>query len=564
VNTRTKLLLSLFLVGLLPIVVALATYAVTARRTDVVQDDFAHLAEDSARTLGYIIEDRSRVISAIATDNLFQTRGASLQETEAELSHYLRLFPEFEELALVALDGNPIASAPNSYLQTIGSKKALCETYKNHSVGLGVELSVNNGAVFSLTAPVYGSDGSMLAVLMGRTTFSGALDQVREPGLDDCDFMVVDSEGSVVQAYDTDSASAAASVPVAVLYPSGIKGTQVAYGPKHLYASVKVPGLPGPYDWAIVARIPIDVAYAQTSHIRRYIIIIAGVALLAVTLSSALATRILHKPFLSTAVVARSIAAGNFSKRIPVPESGELGEAICAFNDMADKIEAMIEELKESRQRIVRAQETVMKDISGQLHGTVQTRLLLLWHRLNVCEKLIRSDPEKAITEIRDIASELDKVREHEIRGISHRLHPGIIRMGLLPALSSIRDGYANVMNITLEVCDGVTQIDMPGQSGFDEKVVLVVYRVVEEALANAVKHGEASATEVSVSIDEAHSLNIAVKDNGKGFDSENTPAGHGIQTISDYISVLEGTFAIESEIGEGTTLSVKIPHAFT
>ena len=83
--------------------------------------------------------------------------------------------------------------------------------------------------------------------------------------------------------------------------------------------------------------------------------------------------------------------------------------------------------LQESRRRIVAAQEQVRKEVAQELHGPVQTRLLLLQQRLQRAADAMAASSEDGAGELKELARELDEVRENQVRRISRRLHPGII-----------------------------------------------------------------------------------------------------------------------------------------
>ncbi len=84
------------------------------------------------------------------------------------------------------------------------------------------------------------------------------------------------------------------------------------------------------------------------------------------------------------------------------------------------------------------------------------------------------------------------------------------------------------------------------------------VYRVVQEALTNAVKHGQATRVQVRVS-DRHDTVDVTVRDNGKGFDPQATSAGFGLLGIRERLGLVNGTLTIESTAGEGTTLHISI-----
>jgi len=223
--------------------------------------------------------------------------------------------------------------------------------------------------------------------------------------------------------------------------------------------------------------------------------------------------------------------------------------------------EKYIAQLQESRRRIVAAQEEVRREIAEQLHGPVQTRLFAAQYKLKSLAKRFNAAPEELLKELHKLADEVDNIRETQIRQISHRLHPSIIKVGLVAALRSLRDQYEAYLPIELEFDQTIQHLEEEGNSPIPEQVRLTCYRVAQEALGNVVKHAEARRAVVKVwASDDMGHLNLQVSDDGKGFSLENVKAGLGLTTMEDYLSALGGSVKLESTPGKGTTVVAKMP----
>jgi two-component system sensor histidine kinase DegS len=91
------------------------------------------------------------------------------------------------------------------------------------------------------------------------------------------------------------------------------------------------------------------------------------------------------------------------------------------------------------------------------------------------------------------------------------------------------------------------------------------IYRIIQESLSNIMKHAEASEAQVFIKKSERN-LTILVSDNGKGYDlnqvenRDRGAGGFGLLGISERVKMLGGTQEIESKIGGGTTVLIKIP----
>jgi signal transduction histidine kinase len=85
------------------------------------------------------------------------------------------------------------------------------------------------------------------------------------------------------------------------------------------------------------------------------------------------------------------------------------------------------------------------------------------------------------------------------------------------------------------------------------------VYRIVQEALTNATKHGQASRAVVEVH-ERSGSVHVLVRDNGHGFDPAAETEGFGLLGMGERVELLDGTLTIESTPGAGTTVIVALP----
>jgi len=214
-----------------------------------------------------------------------------------------------------------------------------------------------------------------------------------------------------------------------------------------------------------------------------------------------------------------------------------------------------ISELEASRRRIVLAQETVRQKLASQLHGPVQTKLLILRKTLDECQGMIKSQPDRATGMLSQVSQELDSLQKEELRGITHELHPSVIRVGLPAAIRSICDRFETLIPIMLQVDEKIDRLEDPTNPLIPEDIALALYRLVEEGLNNVVKHAEASQVIVYLWQPNPGQIGLSVEDDGVGFLVGTYGHGLGILTMQDYIGALGGTFDIQSTLGKGTQI---------
>jgi len=95
----------------------------------------------------------------------------------------------------------------------------------------------------------------------------------------------------------------------------------------------------------------------------------------------------------------------------------------------------------------------------------------------------------------------------------------------------------------------------------FDEIITLNIYRIIQEALTNIVKHAEAQNVVILAgAIGKYDFYDFQITDDGIGFNSENGEYGVGIPSMSDRVKMLGGQFKIDSKEGKGTRVVVEVP----
>lgn len=218
-----------------------------------------------------------------------------------------------------------------------------------------------------------------------------------------------------------------------------------------------------------------------------------------------------------------------------------------------------VEELQRSRRLLTEAEETLRRKVAEFMHGRIQSSLLLVWHRLEEAKDLIEEDPRAAAALIEESREIIDRVREQDVRKASHLLHPSIIQVGLIPALRSLADTYHGHLQVGLQVDPRVREWDDPLRNRLPEHARLTAYRVVEEALSNTYRHGQASRADIAVRID-AECLQISVSDDGIGLQGETLHIGLGLGSIDARIAQLGGTWRLQRNVQRGATLTARIP----
>ena len=218
--------------------------------------------------------------------------------------------------------------------------------------------------------------------------------------------------------------------------------------------------------------------------------------------------------------------------------------------------------VRESRERMLKTADDTKRAIAEELHGAVQTKLFAVWMKLSDVRGRLPAEAARFGGELDVAIQEVDRIREEDIRALSHRLHPSIVRVGAAAGLRSLCNFYDSMVPLELTIGDALQEIEPAGMSKIPESVRLAVYRIAELALGNVARHAKAGNCTVSFDYDwTASELRLEISDDGKGFDmAEVRPTGLGVVTMNDYADALGGRLTFESAPDRGTKVAVAIP----
>lgn len=195
---------------------------------------------------------------------------------------------------------------------------------------------------------------------------------------------------------------------------------------------------------------------------------------------------------------------------------------------------------------VFQAQEREKVHLSKELHDGLGPLLSLI--KLNASGLAINEENEKMIREIKELASDGIK----EVRNISHILMPALLeKQGLEPALREFT-GQINQSH-SLQ-----TTMEFSINSKLTRDAELNIYRIIQEALNNIMKHAEATTATVQLS-ENKQQIGLVVSDNGKGFDTGKVSAGNGLNNILSRVDYLKGRADVKSEINKGTVITILI-----
>ena len=98
-------------------------------------------------------------------------------------------------------------------------------------------------------------------------------------------------------------------------------------------------------------------------------------------------------------------------------------------------------------------------------------------------------------------------------------------------------------------------------ETGLPENKKLMLYRIIQEALSNIIKHAQATAVQIKL-VRKSRAVVLCIRDNGQGFALENVRKGLGLANIRNRAELFAGIVTIKTAPGAGCTLKVVIPNA--
>lgn len=210
-------------------------------------------------------------------------------------------------------------------------------------------------------------------------------------------------------------------------------------------------------------------------------------------------------------------------------------------------------------QKVINTQEDERKRISRDIHDHLGQEMTALRLQLQVFREKLANEPKLAeqFDKVQQIAEALDATVDF----IAWELRPaGLEELGLEGAINNYTREWSNQFKATAEVL-----ANLPSGRRLPLEIEINLYRIVQEALNNIAKHAEAS--KVSVLLEKPEDkIVLIIEDDGVGFDIEeniNKSQGLGLIGMGERAALVNGEIEIESAIGNGTTIYVRVPASY-
>ncbi len=211
---------------------------------------------------------------------------------------------------------------------------------------------------------------------------------------------------------------------------------------------------------------------------------------------------------------------------------------------LTQELRANLDELRASRQRLVKAQDIERRRIERNIHDGAQQQMVALAVQAKLAEDLAGKDPERERALLHQVQEGIHDALE-DLRDLARGIYPPLLAdRGLVSALE------AQARRSPVDVV-----VDAEGIGRYPQEAEAAVYFCVLEALQNVAKYAEASLTTVRLRHRDGE-LRFEVLDDGRGFDPDVTGYGTGVQGMVDRMAALGGELTVSSRPGAGTTVA--------
>jgi signal transduction histidine kinase len=209
-----------------------------------------------------------------------------------------------------------------------------------------------------------------------------------------------------------------------------------------------------------------------------------------------------------------------------------------------------ITDRKRAERNIIEAQEQERSRIARELHDDINQRLAVLAVQL----ERLQGDPSDIQSWARELRKDVIEISS-DVQSLSHELHSSSLEyLGVVAGMKSWCKEFAGRQRIEVDFLGDVT-------SAVSAEISLTLFRVLQEALHNVIKHSGAKRVEVRLREDSGE-IHLTVGDLGRGFeiDAGTQRKGLGLTSMQERVRLVNGTISIDSKLMGGTTIHVRVP----
>lgn len=268
--------------------------------------------------------------------------------------------------------------------------------------------------------------------------------------------------------------------------------------------------------------------------------------------------RILKSQLLEIRDAGEKVSRGKMDTRANVEGPTEITDIANKFNDLAKRTEKQVESLQRLSSENTGLRENAgteeRRKLARELHDAVSQQLFAVMTMLSAIPLMMENDPDEAKKYI-GLAEDIAGQAQQELRALIMHLRPvSLDGADLVEGIKKLLEEIG-VKNKNITVRAELNEI-----SGIPAGIEDNIFRVVQEAVSNMLRHSKASVLSVRL-FGRNKVLNLFIEDNGVGFDTaEKKKTSYGLRTMKERIEEIGGRFDIISFPGKGTRIEIRVP----
>jgi signal transduction histidine kinase len=321
-----------------------------------------------------------------------------------------------------------------------------------------------------------------------------------------------------------------------------------------------------PLGWTVMVEQPRGEAYSVADQLTRQLVFIIGLALLVTMAVGYFFGRSFIRPIFELMRGTNAVAEGHLEERVTIKSKDEFKQLGDAFNTMADKLVELTEDVRKKERQAMfgRMAAGLVHDLSHPIQNIG-----------NSCKLIVRvfEDPEYRQTFTRTIDREIETLKRvlDDLRNVARpapvERFPLDVNRSIADIVESMR-GFAEESGIALEAKFASEPVIIEGD-------VFALGRVYRNLITNAIQATEAGGRVTVATVRERDKVEVAVTDTGSGIPPERLGAifddfvttkkrglGLGLAITRRIVEQLGGTITVASEVGKGTTFTMRFPVA--
>jgi signal transduction histidine kinase len=569
ISTQFAVLLAL--AAVLPLLAYGAVSMVSLRSgaRETVRNGNIAVAQRVGEQIQLYIVNNVRILNAVAAD-LRQTRLERWQQDRI-LKNYVLEFPEYRELTLLDDNGNAVVTS------RLGRPSA--EIPGSDGINLGGALisnfSVDDDLLPSAVVAVRLEEGSESGWLVGRLSLEELwrmVDRIRvgERGYS----LVVTGAGQLIAHGNPDAKARVARGDDFSGHPAVIRSAAAAAAPGNQLAWDEYPTDQGDVlgvgarlpdlGWTVIVEQPIAEAFAIPIALQRQLAIAIAVALMAMLAAGYFWGRRFIDPILTLTRGTRALAEGRLDERVAVTSSDELGQLGTAFNNMADRLVELQEDVRKKERQAMfgRISIGLVHDLSHPIQniGNSCKLIVKMWDDIEYRESFKRT-VERELAQVKRVLDDLRNVA----RPIPLERFPIDLNKAVGELVESMQPAAESAgLEIQTQLVFGPLYI---------EGDLFALNRVYRNLLINAFQATPPRGQVVVRTMRENEQAIIEVADTGCGIPPERLETifddfvttkrrglGLGLAISKKIVEQLGGTIAVASQVGVGSTFTLRFP----